>query len=62
MPTVDYRNLIPPRPPSPEALTRQVVAASLAGGIIAASGKPHSVTEAVAVFGSVLEAAAAVEG
>lgn len=34
-------------------LTKSSVAASLAGGIIAASGKPHSVEEALSVFNDV---------
>lgn len=43
---------VAPTAPGPDLL-RMSVAASLTGGMIAASGKPHTAAEAVAVFRSV---------
>ena len=46
----------PPRPaPMPATAAREIVAASLASGMIAASGRAHTVDEALAVFGEVME-------
>ena len=45
----------PPRPaPMPATAAREIVAASLAGGMIAASGKADSAVEAGAVFWDVM--------
>ncbi len=49
------RNFVPPPPAyRPEALMQHCAAASLAGGIIAASGKAYDTEAALAVFRDVL--------